>query len=160
HLDQLAHLRHRARPQPGPHRVAAGRRLQPLRARALCGGACARAGRSLRTMALNDLAFKDLALSEFTERLARVRSDTVLMEFAALAFCLLLAWGICRWFGRDQPKESIWFGARTLDGLLFPLLALLFTVLARRIALEVQPVLVLRIAVSLLLSLVVIRFFA
>jgi small-conductance mechanosensitive channel len=71
-----------------------------------------------------------------------------------------LAWGICRWFGRDQPKDSIWFGERTFDGLLFPVLALLLTDLARRFVLDFQPVLVLRIAVSVFLSLAAIRFFA
>jgi small-conductance mechanosensitive channel len=44
--------------------------------------------------------------------------------------------------------------------LLFPLLALVFTELARRALLEVQAVLVLRIAVSVFLALLVIRFVA
>ncbi len=72
----------------------------------------------------------------------------------------MLAWAVCRWFGRDQPKDSIWFGERTFDGLLFPLLALLLTDLARRAVLEFQPVLVLRMAVSVFLSLAAIRLFA
>ena len=98
--------------------------------------------------------------SDFTERLQQIHARSVWIELAALASCIALAWGLCRWFGRDQPKDSIWFGARVFDGLLFPLLALLLTDLARRLALEYQPVLVLRIAVSVFLSLAAIRLFA
>jgi len=98
--------------------------------------------------------------SDFTERLQQIHARSVWIELAALAACIALAWGLCRWFGRDQPKDSIWFGARVFDGLLFPLLALLLTDLARRLALEYQPVLVLRIAVSVFLSLAAIRLFA
>lgn len=98
--------------------------------------------------------------SDFTERLQQIHARSVWIELAALAACVALAWGLCRWFGRDQPKDSIWFGGRVFDGLLFPLLALLLTDLARRLALEYQPVLVLRIAVSVFLSLAAIRLFA
>lgn len=98
--------------------------------------------------------------SEFTRRLGQVHAQSVWVEFAALIGCVALAWGICRWFGRDQPKDSIWFGERTFDGVLFPLLALLLTDLARRFALDFQPVLVLRIAVSVFIALAAIRFAA
>ncbi|GAA4342625.1 mechanosensitive ion channel [Variovorax defluvii] len=97
---------------------------------------------------------------DFTQRLSRIDSQSLLIELAALVGCVALAWVICRWFGRDQPKESIWFGEHTFDGLLFPLLAVLLTDLARRFTLDFQPVLVLRIAVSVFLSLVAIRLFA
>ena len=89
-----------------------------------------------------------------------MQAQSVWIELAALAICVGLAWGVSRWFGRDQPKDSIWFGARVFDGLMFPLLALVFTDLARRWALEYQVVVVLRIAVSVFVSLVVIRFIA
>jgi small-conductance mechanosensitive channel len=99
---------------------------------------------------------------EFSQRLGQVQARSLWTEIAVLLACVLLAWAVCRWFGRDQPRESIWFGQRTIDGLLFPLLALLFTDLARRglLALHFEPVLVLRIAVSVFVSLVAIRFFA
>ncbi|MGJ7579526.1 mechanosensitive ion channel family protein [Variovorax sp. RHLX14] len=89
-----------------------------------------------------------------------MQARSVWVELAALAACVGLAWGLSRWFGRDQPKDSIWFGARVFDGLMFPLLALVFTDLARRWALEYQVVVVLRIAVSVFVSLVVIRLIA
>jgi small-conductance mechanosensitive channel len=99
-------------------------------------------------------------MDEFLARFGQVQARTVWIELAILAGCVLLAWGVCRWFGRDQPKDSIWFGRKVFDGLLFPLLALLFTDLARRALLEVQVVLVLRIAVSVFLALVAIRLVA
>lgn len=101
-----------------------------------------------------------LDFSEFTGRLARIEPRNVSVEGAVLAGCVIVAWAVCRWFGRDQPKDSIWFGRRTLDGLLFPVLALLLIDLARRALVLYQPVLLLRIAVSVFISLVAIRFFA
>ncbi|CAN5600518.1 mechanosensitive ion channel [soil metagenome] len=98
--------------------------------------------------------------SDFTQRLSQIHARTVWIELGFLVTCVVLAWAISRWFGRDQPKDSIWFGERTFDGLLFPLLALVLTELARRVVLGFQPVLVLRIAVSVFLSLVAIRLFA
>ncbi|MET3917174.1 small-conductance mechanosensitive channel [Variovorax sp. OAS795] len=98
--------------------------------------------------------------NDFTQRLGQVDARGLGIELAALVACLALAWVASRWFGRDQPKDSIWFGERTFDGVLFPLLALVFTELARRGVSGFQPVLVLRIAVSVFLSLLVIRLFA
>jgi len=102
----------------------------------------------------------DFSALTFTQKLSQVEARSLSIEFAILVTCVAAAWGVCRWFGRDQPKDSIWFGVRIIDGLLFPLLALLFTDLARRGALTFQPVLVLRIAVSVFIALAAIRFFA
>ncbi|MDM0058077.1 mechanosensitive ion channel family protein [Variovorax fucosicus] len=99
-------------------------------------------------------------ISDFSQRLGQVEFRTLSVELAALVACVGLAWAVCRWFGRDQPGDSIWFGQRIFDGLLFPLLALLLTDLARRAVLGFQPVLVLRIAVPVFLSLAAIRLFA
>jgi small-conductance mechanosensitive channel len=101
-----------------------------------------------------------MTLDDFRQRLSQIHAETLWVEIAALIACVALAWGLSRWFGRDQPKDSIWFGERTFDGLLFPLLALLLTELARRFVLDFQPVLVLRIAVSVFLSLAAIRLVA
>lgn len=99
--------------------------------------------------------------NDFLQRLNQVDARGLGIELAVLVACVAVAWAVCKWFGRDQPKDSIWFGERTFDGLLFPLLALVFTDLARRAALELLPVvLVLRIAVPVFLSLAVIRLFA
>ena len=99
-------------------------------------------------------------LDDFMARLGQVQARSLWIELAALVACVALAWGVTRWFGRDQPKDSIWFGERTFDGLLFPLLALVATDLARRAVLNYQVVVVLRIAVSVFLALVVIRLIA
>jgi len=96
----------------------------------------------------------------FLLRLQQIHARSLWIELALLAASIAAAWGITRWFGRDQPRDSIWFGARVVDGLLFPLLALVFTALARRAALEFQPVLVLRVAVSVFLALAAIRLVA
>ncbi|WP_295549098.1 mechanosensitive ion channel domain-containing protein [uncultured Pseudacidovorax sp.] len=96
----------------------------------------------------------------FVQRLSEVHARTLWIEIAALVLCLLLAWGVTRWFGRDQPGDSLWFGEKSFDGLLFPLLALAFTDLARRLLLTVQPTLLLRVAVSIYLALLAIRLFA
>ncbi|RIX81725.1 mechanosensitive ion channel family protein [Acidovorax cavernicola] len=99
--------------------------------------------------------------NDFLQRLNQVDARGLGIELAVLVACVAVAWAVCKWFGRDQPKDSIWFGERIFDGLLFPLLALVFTDLARRAALELLPVvLVLRIAVPVFLSLAVIRLFA
>ena len=101
-----------------------------------------------------------MEFSQFSERLSQVDPRSVAIELAVLVACIALAWMVCRWFGRDQPKDSIWFGERVWDGLLLPLLALLLTDMARRGVAGFLPVVVLRIAVSVFLSLVAIRLFA
>jgi len=96
----------------------------------------------------------------FLLRLQQIDARSFWTEAAVLAACVALAWGVSRWFGRDQPKDSIWFGERIVDGLLFPLLALVFTDLARRGVHGSQPVLVLRVAVSVFVALAAIRLVA
>ncbi len=82
------------------------------------------------------------------------------IELAVLAGCVALAWGVCRVVGRDQPKDSVWFGRNVFDGLLFPVLALAFTYAATHFVVRFQPLVVLKVAVPILMSLVVIRFSA
>ena len=101
-----------------------------------------------------------MRFDDFLDRLRLVRMGGLWIELAVLAGCLALAWGLSRWSGRGQPRDSIWFGERTFDGLLFPLLSLVFVDLARRVMLDHQVVVVLRIAVSVFASLVAIRLIA
>ncbi|RYF82779.1 MAG: mechanosensitive ion channel [Comamonadaceae bacterium] len=96
----------------------------------------------------------------FLLRLQQIDARSVALEGGLLLLCLAAAWGLSRWFGRDQPRDSIWFGARIFDGLLFPLLALVFVELARRGLSQFQPVMLLRIGVSVFLALAAIRLFA
>lgn len=81
-------------------------------------------------------------------------------EFAVLSGCLGLAFGICWLIGRRQPPDSVWFGRAIVDGLLFPLLALVFTYSAMLVLALGQPVVLLRVAVPVLVSLAGIRFLA
>src|SRR3569623_3602139 len=81
-------------------------------------------------------------------------------EFAALLGCLGLAYAICRLAGRHINQQSVWFGRATVDGVLFPLLALAFTYGAFLYFAPRQPASVLRIALPVLISLAGIRFLA
>ena len=82
------------------------------------------------------------------------------LEIGVLLGCLALAFAICWLIGRRQPPESVWFGRAVVDGLLFPLLALVFTYSATLVLASSQRVLLLKVAVPVLISLAGIRFLA
>lgn len=85
---------------------------------------------------------------------------TVLIELAALAVCVLLAWAVVAVLQRglqQRDPRSILFGTRVVDGALFPLVLLCLGYLARTLLLQYVPVAVFRIAIPVLVSLVVIR---
>ncbi len=83
---------------------------------------------------------------------------TALAEFAVLAACLGVAWLAVRLLrGAQTPSASIWFGRRIIDGVLFPVLALLLALLARRLLGPLLPLAVFNLVVPILLSLVAIR---
>ena len=93
---------------------------------------------------------------------AALLKPSALTELAVLAGCLLLAWLAVRGLRGAAPKPgSIWFGDGVVDGVLFPLLALLFALLARWFMLAVLPerlpIAVFKLVVPILLSLAVIR---
>ncbi|MEO8922979.1 MAG: mechanosensitive ion channel protein, partial [Caldimonas sp.] len=53
-------------------------------------------------------------------------------ELAILALCLIAAWAVVRLLrGRSAPADSVWFGNRIVDGVFFPVLALVFAYIAR-----------------------------
>ncbi|MFY3384507.1 mechanosensitive ion channel family protein [Paracidovorax sp. MALMAid1276] len=85
---------------------------------------------------------------------------TVLVELAALVVCVVLAWGIAtalrRGLGRADPR-SILFGARVVDGALFPLVLLGLGYLARTLLLAWIPLAAFKVVIPVLMSLVVIR---
>jgi small-conductance mechanosensitive channel len=81
---------------------------------------------------------------------------SALIEFGTLVACLLLAWGIVR-LTRGRAASGIWFGARGIDGVLFPLLALALVAVARIVLEQWMPIAVLRLAVPILASLAIIR---
>jgi small-conductance mechanosensitive channel len=81
-------------------------------------------------------------------------------EAAVLLGCLAVAWGICWLTGRRAAADSIWFGRATVDGVLFPMLALALTYSARVALGSFQQVPLLRVAVPVLISLAGIRLIA
>ncbi len=84
----------------------------------------------------------------------------MLWQVAALLGSLGLAWLVSWAVASRRGSESVWFGRYVVDGLLFPLLALVFTYSAR-VALDgFQGVALLRIAVPVLMSLAGIRLIA
>ncbi len=83
---------------------------------------------------------------------------SALIELGVLVGCLGLAWGIVRLARGPAPRQgSMWFGRGVVDGIFFPLLALLLAVVARWALQGVLPIAVFRLAVPVLMSLAVIR---
>ena len=84
----------------------------------------------------------------------------VLVELAALAACVGLAWWLVallkRGLHQDDPR-SILFGARVIDGALFPLALLSLAYVARTSLMHWMPLAVFKVAIPVLVSLVVIR---
>lgn len=79
------------------------------------------------------------------------------IELLLLAGCIGLAYGLARVAGRGQAAESVWFGRRIIDGLLFPVLVLVFLYAARYAVAQYQPVVVLKLALPIFMSLAAIR---
>ena len=100
------------------------------------------------------IAFQDLAALT-----AQLGHPDNLRDLGVLALCLAAAWLMIRaWRGREPGDvASIWLGHHVVDGVLFPVMALTFTYVARRLLGQGDPSTVLRVAVPMLVSLVVIR---
>lgn len=93
------------------------------------------------------------------------QSSSAWLEFSVLIACLLLAYGAMRGlhtrYGHlNDGKPSVWIGRHPLDGALFPLLALVLVFIGQEVLARLSTVFWLRVAVSLLVSLSVIRFVA
>jgi small-conductance mechanosensitive channel len=85
----------------------------------------------------------------------------LVLELLLLSLSVALAWLISRRLGRGQSSDSILFGRHVLDGLLFPVLTLLFCFVTRMAWQHSgHPVLLLKLAMPVLLALVAIRFAA
>ena len=101
--------------------------------------------RSIDTRELNDL-------------LAALLQPQALTELVVLAACLGLAWVMVRLLrGGQSDKSSIWFGARIVDGVLFPFIALALAYGTRLLLAGTVQVAVFKVAIPILLSLAVIR---
>ncbi len=93
--------------------------------------------------------------------LAGFTQPTVLVELAALAICVALAWGFS-WALRNalrmqEDKGSVLFGRRLIDGVMFPLALLLLGYIARVVVTKFLPLAAFKVAIPVLVSLVVIR---
>jgi len=84
-----------------------------------------------------------------------------LIEIATLAACLVLAWCVVWLFRRAtrviEHDNSIVFGKRLIDGVLFPLVLLCLGYLAQTLLTRWIPIAVFRIAIPVLVSLLAIR---
>ena len=99
-------------------------------------------------------------LEALQQSLSELTPQGALVELGVLLGALAVAYGLVwLWRGRrpDGSPHGIWFGARIYDGVLFPLLALLVGVIERSLLKDLLPVGLLRLAVPILLSLVLIR---
>jgi len=93
------------------------------------------------------------------ELLAALSHTSAWIEAAVVLACLGAAWLIVRLVrGAEAPAQSIWFGRRIVDGVLFPSLALALA-FAARLALPPLgvPLALFKIALPVLLSFAVIR---
>lgn len=101
---------------------------------------------------------RTLDANEFAELLAALTQPSALQELGVLAGCLVLAWAIVRLLrGKAAPTGSIWFGARIVDGVLFPVVALALAFGARIALAGTVKIAVFKLAIPILLSLLVIR---
>jgi small-conductance mechanosensitive channel len=94
------------------------------------------------------------------EWFAALAQPTALTELAALVACVLLAWLLVRVASRAHlvaDGNSVLFGRRVVDGVLFPLLLLFFAYAAQTLLARLFPVAVFKVAVPVLLALAVIR---
>ena len=100
-------------------------------------------------------------MNELQELLLDLQSPAIALELAGLALCLALAGGLSWALGRRfTSPNSILFGRRLIDGVLFPALALVFTYGLKLVLLKTQRVSVLKVALPVLVSLVLIRLIA
>ena len=104
---------------------------------------------------------RSLTADELSSLAGALLRPTALVELAVVAACLMLAWLVVRLArGRSRQRNSVLFGDRVIDGVLFPMLALGFAFIARHLLDGVLPIAVLRLAVPILLSLLAIRLTA
>ncbi|HYN59530.1 MAG TPA: mechanosensitive ion channel domain-containing protein [Rubrivivax sp.] len=97
-------------------------------------------------------------LASLQQTLQQLTLQGALAELAMLLTALGLAYGgvwLAR--GKARPSHSIWYGERIFDGVFFPTLALLLGLLARWALKDVLPIGLVKLAIPILASLVLIR---
>ena len=92
--------------------------------------------------------------------LAALTQSSALIELAALAGCAVLAWLLAHLAAKafeGRTANSIMFGRRVIDGVLFPALWLSLAFVVRKLIAHSLPLAVFKIAIPVLLSLLAIR---
>jgi small-conductance mechanosensitive channel len=101
---------------------------------------------------------RTFSADELGQLFTSLARPTAAVELGVFALCLLTAWAVVRLVrGAQGEADSIWFGDRIFDGVLFPVLALLLALLARWLLRDQVAPAVFLLVVPVLLSLVVIR---
>ena len=96
--------------------------------------------------------------TELQDLIGGLLQPTALTELGVLVLCLGLAWGVVRLLRGNPPIDApIWLGRRQVDGVLFPLVALLLTLGAKLLLANVVKAAVFKLAVPILISLLLIR---
>ncbi|MEO7401207.1 MAG: mechanosensitive ion channel domain-containing protein [Polaromonas sp.] len=91
---------------------------------------------------------------------AALTRPSALTELGVLIVCILLAWLVVHVLSRSRRlagESSILFGQRIVDGVLFPLLLLVFAYAAKTLLEQMLPLAVFKVAIPVLVSLAVIR---
>jgi small-conductance mechanosensitive channel len=111
-------------------------------------------------------------MSQITALLNDLTRPDVWVELLTLLACLVLAYAFVAWLRPAQVratedgaleiagKESVWFGRRTLDGVLFPLVALVLVYAAKLVWFGTPEYAIIRLAAPILLALSAIRLIA
>jgi small-conductance mechanosensitive channel len=104
-------------------------------------------------------------MSQISALLKDISRPDVWLEIATLLACLALAYALVHWqrpkvVGTTVQKESVWFGRRTLDGVLFPLVALVLLYAAKVLWFSAPEYAIIRLAAPILLALAAIRLIA
>jgi small-conductance mechanosensitive channel len=97
-------------------------------------------------------------LASLQQALQQLTLHGALLELAMLLGALGLAYaGVWLLRGPARPRPSIWYGERIFDGVFFPTLALLIGLMARWGLKELLPISLVKLAIPILASLVLIR---
>jgi small-conductance mechanosensitive channel len=99
-----------------------------------------------------------LSAAELERLLQSLLRPSAAVELVVLAGCLAAAWALVRLLRGALPRPgSVWFGDGIVDGVLFPVAALVFALLASWALAGRVPSAVFKLALPVLLSLVAIR---
>ena len=110
---------------------------------------------------MNPLRSPPPPIEDLDAWLAGFLQPTVVIEFTALAVCVLAAWGLAsllrRVLGKQHEPTSVLFGRKLIDGAMFPSLLLMLGYIARAVLLKYVPLAMFKVVIPVLVSLVVIR---